>query len=90
MNCWEFMKCGREFGGLKAYELGVCQAYPNDGKQCAIVAGTLCEGKVQGTYAMKIFDCVKCDFYNSGYYQHTDVNPQVITNCNCDKGYCDN
>jgi hypothetical protein len=79
------MKCGREFGGLKAYEMGVCQAYPNDGKQCATVAGTLCGGKVQGTYAMKIFDCVKCAFYKSKYYHHTDSNPQIFTTCNFDK-----
>ena len=84
MNCWEFMKCGREFGGFKAYKLGVCQAYPDDGKQCAKVSGTLCGGAVQGTYAMKIFDCVQCDFYKSKYYQHTDSNPQVFANCNCD------
>jgi len=78
------MKCGREFGGLKAYEFGVCQAYPDDGKQCAKVAGTLCGGKVQGTFAMKIFDCVKCAFYKSKYYQHTDSNPQIFTTCNWD------
>jgi len=82
MNCWEFMKCGREFGGSKAYELGFCQAYPDDGKQCANVAGTLCGGKVQGSFAMKIFDCAKCAFYNSTYYQHTDLNPQVIVTSN--------
>jgi len=85
MNCWEFMKCGREFGGLNAYEMGVCQAYPDDGKQCARVAGTLCGGKVQGTYAMKIFDCVKCTFYKSKYYHHNDSNPQIFTACNFDK-----
>ena len=85
MNCWEFMKCGREEGGLNVYELGVCQAYPDNGKQCAIVAGTLCGGNVQGTYAMKIFDCVKCDFYNSEYYQHTIEYPQVINACDCDR-----
>jgi len=78
------MKCGREFGGLRAYELGVCQAYPDYGKQCANVAGTLCGGAVQGTSAMKIFDCVKCAFYKSKYYQHTDSNPQIFTTCNCD------
>ena len=80
MNCWEFMDCGREFGGFKAYELGVCQAYPDDGKQCAKVAGTLCGGKVQGTYAMKIFDCINCDFYNSEYYQHNDS--KITSICN--------
>lgn len=25
-NCWEFKKCGREPGGAKASELGVCPA----------------------------------------------------------------
>lgn len=25
-NCWEFKNCGREFGGIKARELGVCPA----------------------------------------------------------------
>ncbi len=86
MNCWEFIKCGREFGGLKAYELGVCQAYPNDGKQCAKIAGTLCGDKVQGTFAMKIFDCVKCDFYKSKYYHHN--NSKFTSNCN--NSNCDN
>ena len=78
MNCWEFMKCGRELGGLKVYEMGVCRAYPDYGKQCAKVTGTLRGGEVQGTSAMKIFDCEKCDFYNSKYYQHTNSNPQVM------------
>ena len=88
MNCWEFMKCGRELGGVNAYELGPCVAYPKYGKQCAEVAGTLCEGKFQGAYAMKIFDCVKCDFYNSKQYQHTSSNPQVVESCNCSESIC--
>ena len=53
--------------------------------QCAKVAGTLCGGKVQGTFAMKIFDCVKCDYYNSEHYQHN--NSKITSNCsnnNCD------
>ena len=48
MSCWKFMKCGHELGGLKAHELGFCQAYPDYGKQCAKVAGTLCGGKFRG------------------------------------------
>lgn len=24
LNCWEFKKCGRETGGLKIKEMGVC------------------------------------------------------------------
>lgn len=89
-NCWEFMKCGRELGGSKAHELGVCQAYPNNGQQCASVAATLCGGKVQGKFAMKIFDCVKCEFYKSKYYQHSNLNPQAIVTCSCDKNNCNN
>ncbi len=68
MNCWEFMKCGRERGGVHADELGVCAAYPLNGHLCARIAGTLCGGKVQGSFAVKLADCMRCDFYNSKHY----------------------
>lgn len=68
MDCWEFMKCGREEGGKKTGELGVCPAYPKHGKHCARVAGTFCGGKVQGIFAQKLLNCMKCDFYNSPHY----------------------
>ena len=71
MNCWEFKKCGREKGGAKAEILGVCPAYPNNGTSCAIVAGTLCGGEVQGTFAQKFVNCMKCDYYKSPYYDKT-------------------
>ena len=69
LNCWEFKKCGREVGGAKAKELGVCPAYPNHGRSCAALAGTLCGGKVQGTFAQKFANCLKCEFYNSENYE---------------------
>jgi hypothetical protein len=69
MNCWEFKKCGREAGGANVKELGVCPAYPNFGQSCANVAGTFCGGKVQGTFASKLFNCMKCDFYKSSDYK---------------------
>lgn len=68
MNCWEFKKCGREQGGAKARELGVCPSYPHNGTSCARVAGTLCGGKVQGTFATKLANCLQCDFYKSTSY----------------------
>ena len=68
LNCWEFKKCGREPRGAKAAELGVCAAYPHHGRQCAEVVGTLCGGKVQGSFASKITNCMKCDFYQSSHY----------------------
>ncbi len=57
MNCWEFKKCGRD-------KTGDCPAYTRRaGRVCWIVAGTMCDGEVQGTFAKKINACIKCDFY---------------------------
>ncbi len=75
MNCWQVKKCGREPGGLKVVELGVCPAAAetalngvnngrNGGRACWALAGTLCGGKVQGSYAMKLTNCLKCEFYH--------------------------
>ncbi len=74
-NCWEFKNCGRQFGGPKAHELGVCPAASevklngansgkNGGRACWVIAGTLCGGKVQGTQAQKGQSCAVCDFFN--------------------------
>ncbi len=68
MNCWEFMKCGRERGGDKVDEYGVCPAYPDHGKHCACIAGTMCKGKPQGFFAHKMHDCLKCAFYKSEHF----------------------
>lgn len=68
MNCWEYKKCGREAGGAKVKELGVCPAYPDNGRMCAQKAGTFCGGLVQGTFASKLSNCLKCDFFKSPYY----------------------
>jgi len=73
-NCWEFKKCGRQPGGEKTDELGVCPASieervngansgKNGGRACWPLVGTLCGGKVQGTFAQKISNCMKCEFY---------------------------
>ncbi len=69
MNCWEFKRCGREAGGAKVGELGVCPAYPTDGTHCARTTGTLCGGVVQGSFALKLANCMKCDFYRSEHYK---------------------
>ena len=73
-NCWEFKKCGRESGGPKAVELGTCIACTeikvdglnggkNGGRACWALAGTLCGGKIQGSFAEKLGNCLKCEFY---------------------------
>ena len=58
--CWEFMKCRRDVNSEVK-----CPAYPNFGRACWVVAGTFCEGKVQGTFAQKYEDCRKCDFFKT-------------------------
>jgi two-component system NtrC family sensor kinase len=58
IKCWDYMKCGRDKDATAK-----CPAYPNFGRACWVVAGTFCEGKVQGTFAQKYEDCRKCDFY---------------------------
>ncbi len=74
LNCWEFKKCGREPGGAKVAELGVCLAATevrtqgvnggrNGGRACWALTGTLCGGQVQGTYSMKLGNCLDCEFY---------------------------
>jgi hypothetical protein len=69
-NCWEFKKCGRQPGGENVDEFDVCPASIekrtngiNGGQACWALAGTTCGGKVQGTFAMKMTNCMKCDFY---------------------------
>ncbi len=36
----------------------------NGGRFCWAVAGTFCDGKIQGTYAQKRESCMDCDFYH--------------------------
>lgn len=73
-NCWQHKKCGREPGGAKVQEFGVCPASTvtsvngihegtNGGRCCWVVAGTFCGGKVQGTFSAKLANCMDCDFY---------------------------
>lgn len=63
------MKCGRG----KQDTLGICPAMievnahginggKNGGRMCWAIAGTHCDGKLQGTYAQKVVACSECDF----------------------------
>lgn len=68
-NCWEFKKCGR----VRQNKHRICPAVTenkahgvnkgkNGGRICWAIAGTYCDGKVQGTYAQKVISCSECDF----------------------------
>ena len=73
-NCWEIKNCGREPGGEKSAELGICPAAlgkeydgvnggKNGGRCCWAIAGTFCGGEIQGTFARKLQSCLACPFY---------------------------
>ena len=72
-QCWEVKKCGRQPGGEKVDKRGICPAalpteYDglNGGKNacrfCWAIAGTLCDGELQGIYTEKIENCLSCKF----------------------------
>jgi hypothetical protein len=72
-QCWQVKMCGREPGGKKVEELGVCKAsLPSEynginegevgGRFCWAIAGTLCGGEPQGEYSKKIHNCLSCEF----------------------------
>lgn len=74
LNCWEVKKCGREAGGSKVAELGTCPAAEcascdglnggkNAGRICWALTGTLCGGKIQGSFAQKQLNCLACEVY---------------------------
>jgi len=72
-NCWEFKTCGREPGGARVHEMGVCPASTatkahgihggqNGGRCCWALVGTLCGGIEQNSLVAKLHQCVGCDF----------------------------
>ena len=75
LNCWEFMKCGREPGGTRVADLGICPVADlnlkangvNSGKEggriCWAICGTLCNGKLQGRFAYRHLTCTTCKFF---------------------------
>ena len=83
LNCWEYRMCGRELGGAKEKQLGICPAstyIPLDGthdgiaagRACWVIAGTMCRDRVSGTFAQKLNDCRECDFYQIVEAQERD------------------
>lgn len=73
-NCWDFMQCGRQPGGAREKELGICPACTDAasdgtnggrkaGRACWMIAGTLCGGVVQGSFALKSVSCFACEFF---------------------------
>ena len=69
-------KCGRQLGGEKTGDLGICPAASdstvdgvnngnNGGRICWAIAGTFCGGKVQGDFAQKSVSCMSCEVFKN-------------------------
>ena len=67
------MSCGRQPGGEKA-EVFVCPAATdtrlhgknrgkNAGRACWQVAGSFCREQAKSVLALKIYNCLECDFF---------------------------
>ena len=76
LNCWEFMKCGREPSGSRVDESGICPAAlpgahegtnrgSRRGRICWAVEGTLCAKRHSGQATDKVLHCVHCRFFMS-------------------------
>ncbi len=54
-NCWQKLSCSHR---------ETCPAYPDFGRECFSVPGTVCRGETQGSYKDKISQCRNtCTFY---------------------------
>ena len=78
-NCWEFMNCGREEGGIKVPECGVCPATTdtladgihsgrNGGRSCWALVGSFSVldrrgGNKKCTKVAEGMSCLDCEFY---------------------------
>lgn len=90
LNCWQVMKCGRTKGGRNVKKMGLCPVAEavtldgvhggkNAGRACWIVAGTFCDGEVQGTFANKLENCRKCPFYQKLQKEERDNLENVLS-----------
>ena len=73
-NCWDIKNCGREPGGTKTGDMGICPASSdstvdgvncgtNGGRICWAIAGTFCGDKIQGDFAQKSISCMSCEVF---------------------------
>lgn len=74
INCWEFNKCKRVYGGIMDGNSGICPASTdkrfdgmhggrNAGRACWVISGTMCNDSIQGSFGFKFKGCRLCDFY---------------------------
>lgn len=72
-NCWEFMKCGKEPGGVNAGKSGACPVAKealadglnggiNGGRICWIIAEKYCTEEIKCSGLHRKSSCYSCEF----------------------------
>ncbi len=88
LNCWEFMGCGREPGGARAEEFGVCPAATmvsadglndgvNGGRVCWLIEDSGCRMVLEKIGRGCMSSCMRCEFH-----LHVKSEEGVLDLCN--------
>ncbi|HWR59109.1 MAG TPA: hypothetical protein VN328_09500 [Thermodesulfovibrionales bacterium] len=90
LNCWEYMLCGREPGGVHVNEFGICPSATdqrfdginrgeNAGRSCWVVAGSARKENILCLFAKKNKNCGICDFYKIVKKEEGDqLSPTIV------------
>ncbi|HWR59259.1 MAG TPA: hypothetical protein VN328_10255 [Thermodesulfovibrionales bacterium] len=89
LNCWEYMKCGRELNGKKVKELGVCPVatHPyadginegiNGGRICWDIVGSYSLYNVKGPCSDPKHLCFECDFHRKVLVEEGIIDPSQL------------
>jgi diguanylate cyclase (GGDEF)-like protein len=70
LKCWEFKDCVKRD----------CPSYKSDNLRCWQVAGTFCNGEVQGYFANKLGDCSKCEVYQYAFKDKINIIGESFNN----------
>ncbi len=90
LNCWEYMKCGRELDGKKVTELGVCPVaidpYAdginegiNGGRICWAIVGSYSLYHEKGPCWQNPHYCFECEFHKKVLMEGGIIAPEVLT-----------
>ncbi|RME26142.1 MAG: hypothetical protein D6800_06885 [Candidatus Zixiibacteriota bacterium] len=83
LNCWEFMNCGREPGGVLAAVEGVCPVpkwFKLDGANDGIAAGRACWMVVDNGCHRHGRACHTCQFYRRVVFEQEEA-CHVFSSC---------
>ncbi len=89
INCWEHKKCGRERGGARVKDLGVCPAATctsingvnggvNGGRMCWAIVGIYSFADTKGLFSRNNFQCYECEFHRRVLTEEGIIKPGIL------------